>query len=91
MRPPSPVTLTTTLSRNAGCIRLEFPDLSRTIGRKIAQQKKTEMSGRGEIVKAALEEDQPLTAEQMAGRLVGLLEFCGEVFRRNSERFLRKQ
>jgi len=54
---------------NAGWIRLEFPDLCRAIGQKIAELKKTEMSGKGEILKAALEEDPPLTAEQMARRL----------------------
>ena len=32
---------------NAGCIRLEFPDLCRAIGRKIAQLKKAEMNGKG--------------------------------------------
>jgi len=65
---------------NAGCIRLEFPDLCRAIGRKIAQLKKAEMSGKGEILKAALEEDPPLTAEQMARRLgFG----CPGVLRRN--------
>jgi len=65
---------------NAGCIRLEFPDLCRAIGQKIAQRKKTEMNGKGEILKAALEEDPPLTAEQMAGRL-GFR--CPGVLRRN--------
>lgn len=54
---------------NAGCIRLEFPDLCRAIGQKIVEVKKTEMNGKGEILKAALEEDPPLTAEQMARRL----------------------
>jgi hypothetical protein len=54
---------------NAGWIRLEFPDLCRAISRKVAHLKKTEMSGKGEILKAALEEDPPLTAEQMARRL----------------------
>jgi transcriptional regulator with XRE-family HTH domain len=65
---------------NPGCIRLEFPNLSRAIGRKIAQLKKAEMSRKGEILKAALEEDPPLTAAQMAGRLgFG----CPGVLRRN--------
>ncbi|MDR3703524.1 MAG: hypothetical protein P4L56_28000, partial [Candidatus Sulfopaludibacter sp.] len=65
---------------NAGCIRLEFPDLCRAIGRKLAQRKKAEMTGKGEILKAALEEDPPLTAEQMAERLgFG----CPGVLRRN--------
>ncbi len=65
---------------NPGCIRLEFPDLCRAIGQKIAQRKKTEMNGKGEILKAALEEDPPLTAEQMAERLgFG----CPGVLRRN--------
>ena len=65
---------------NAGCIRLEFPDLCQAIGQKIAQRKKTEMNGKGEILKAALEEDPPLTAEQMARRLgFG----CPGVLRRN--------
>jgi hypothetical protein len=54
---------------NAGCIRLEFPDLCRAIGQKIAQLKKAEMNGNGEILKAALQEDPPPMAEQMAGRL----------------------
>jgi hypothetical protein len=49
---------------NAGCIRLEFPDLCRAIGRKLAQLKKAEIDGKGEILKAALEEDSPLTAEE---------------------------
>jgi hypothetical protein len=65
---------------NAGCIRLEFPDLCRAIGQKIAQRKKTEMSGKREILKAALEEDTPITAEQMARRL-GFA--CPGVLRRN--------
>ena len=69
IRTPFPVTLTTTLSASAGCMRLEFPDLRRAIDRKIAQRKKTEMNRKGEILKAALEGDPPLTAEQMAGRL----------------------
>ena len=65
---------------NPGCIRLEFPDLCRAIGQKIAQRKKTEMNGKGEILKGALEEDPPLTAEQMAERLgCG----CPGVLRRN--------
>jgi len=65
---------------NAGCIRLEFPDLCQAIGQKIAQRKKIEMNGKGEILKAALEEDPPLTAEQMAERLgFG----CPGVLRRN--------
>lgn len=65
---------------NPGCIRLEFPDLCPAIGRKLAQRKKTEMTGKGEILKAALEEDPPLTAEQMAERLgFG----CPGVLRRN--------
>jgi len=65
---------------NASCIRLEFPDLCRAIGQKIAQLRKTEMNGKGEILKAALEEDPPLTAEHMAGRLgFG----CPKVLRRN--------
>src|SRR5258708_17805167 len=54
---------------NPGCIRLEFPDLCRAIGRKLAQRRKTEMNGKGEILKAALEEGPPLTAERMAERL----------------------
>ena len=65
---------------NAGCIRLEFPDLCRAIGRKIAQLKKAEMNGHREVLKATLEEDPPLTAEQMARRLgFG----CPGVLRRN--------
>ena len=65
---------------NAGWIRLEFPDLCRAISQKIAHLKKTEMSGREETLKAALEEDPPLTAEQMARRLgFG----CPGVLRRN--------
>ena len=77
---------------NAGCTRLEFPGLCQTIGQKIAQRKKTEMNRKGEILKAALEEDPPLTAEQMARRLgLGVLEFCGETFLRNTRRFLRKE
>lgn len=54
---------------NAGWIRLEFPDLCRAIGQKIAELKKTAMSGKEEIVNAALEEDPPLTTEQMARKL----------------------
>ena len=54
---------------NAGCIRLEFPDLCRAIGRKIAQLKKVKMNANGEILKAALQEDPPPTAGQLAGRL----------------------
>jgi len=54
---------------NAGCIRLEFPDLCRSIGRKIAQLKKAEMNANGEVMKAALREDPPPTAGQLAGRL----------------------
>jgi hypothetical protein len=65
---------------NAGCIRLEFPDLCRAIGRKLAQLKKAEIDGKGEILKAALEEGSPLTAEEMAERLgFG----CPGVLRRN--------
>ena len=65
---------------NAGCIRLEFPDLCRAIGRKIAQLKRAEIDRKGEILKAALEEDSPLTAEEMAERLgFG----CPGVLRRN--------
>lgn len=68
---------------NAGWIRLEFPDLCRAIGEKIAELKKTEMNGKGEILKAVLEEDPPLTAEQMARRLgFG----CPGVLRRNFPR-----
>lgn len=68
---------------NAGWIRLEFPDLCRAIGEKIAELKKTEMNGKGEILKAVLEEDPPLTAEQMARRLgFG----CPGVLRRNFQR-----
>ncbi|MCL4487834.1 MAG: hypothetical protein M1570_06850 [Chloroflexi bacterium] len=54
---------------NAGWIRLEFSDLCRAIGQKIAELKKTEMGGKGKILKAALEKDPPLTVKQMAGRL----------------------
>jgi len=54
---------------NPGCIRLEFPDLCRAIGRKIAQLKKAEMNANGEILKAALQADPPPTAGQLAGRL----------------------
>jgi len=54
---------------NAGSIRLEFPDLCRSIGRKIAQLKKAEMNANGEVMKAALREDPPATAGQLAGRL----------------------
>ncbi len=54
---------------NAGCLRGEFPDLCRAIGQKIAQQRRTEIERRGEIMKTALEEDPPPTAEDMAGRL----------------------
>jgi hypothetical protein len=54
---------------NAGCIRLEFPDLCRAIGRKIAHLKKAEMNANGESLKAALQEDPPPTAGQLAGRL----------------------
>jgi transcriptional regulator with XRE-family HTH domain len=54
---------------NAGCIRLEFPDLCRAIGRKIAQLTKAEMNASGEIMKAALHEDPPPTASQLASRL----------------------
>jgi len=65
---------------NPGCIRLEFPDLCRAIGRKLAQRKKTEMNGKGEVLKAALEEDSPLTAKDMSERLgFG----CPGVLRRN--------
>jgi len=65
---------------NEGCIRLEFPDLCRVIGRKIAQLKKAEMDGKGEVLNAALEENPPLTVEQMAERLgFG----CPGVLRRN--------
>lgn len=65
---------------NAGCIRLEFPDPSRAIGRKIAQLKKAEMNANGEIMKAALREDPPPTAGQLASRL----GFAGqEVLARN--------
>jgi hypothetical protein len=35
----------------------------------VGVEKKTEMSGKGEVLKAALEEDPPLAAEQMARRL----------------------
>ncbi len=65
---------------NAGWIRLEFPDLCRAIGQKIAQRRKAEIDGKGEILKAALEEDPPPTAGQMAGRL-GFA--CPGVLRRN--------
>jgi hypothetical protein len=54
---------------NAGWIRLEFPDLCRAISQKIAELTKTELGRKGKILKAALEEDPPLTAEQMARRL----------------------
>jgi transposase-like protein len=54
---------------NAGSIWGEFPDLSRAIGQKIAQRRKAEIDGKGEILEAALEEDPPLTTAQMAGRL----------------------
>jgi hypothetical protein len=65
---------------NPGCIRLEFPDLCRAIGQKIAQRKKTEVNGKGEVLNAALEENPPLTVEQMAERLgFG----CPGVLRRN--------
>jgi hypothetical protein len=62
---------------------LEFPDLCRAIGEKIAELKKTEMNGKPEILKAVLEEDPPLTAEQMARRLVF---GCPGVLRRNFPR-----
>jgi transcriptional regulator with XRE-family HTH domain len=65
---------------NAGCIRLKFPDLCRSIGQKIALRKKAETDGKGEILKAALEEAPPLTTEEMAERLgFG----CPRVLRRN--------
>jgi hypothetical protein len=65
---------------NAGCIRLEFPDLCRAVGRKVAHLKRAEIDGKGEILKAALEEDLPLTVEEMAERLgFG----CPGVLRRN--------
>jgi hypothetical protein len=65
---------------NAGCIRLEFPDLCRAIGRKIAQLRKAEMAANGEMLKAALKEDPPPTAGQLAGGL----GFAGqEVLARN--------
>jgi len=32
---------------NAGCIRLEFPDLCRAIGQKIAQRGKVELASTG--------------------------------------------
>jgi len=65
---------------NAGCIRLEFPDLCRAIGQKIAQLKKAEIDEKGEILKAALEEDSPPTARRWPkGRVSGVLEFCGEL------------
>jgi hypothetical protein len=65
---------------NPGCIRLDFPDLCRAIGQKIAQRGKVELDGKGEILKAALEEVPPLTAESMAKRLgCG----CPGVLRRN--------
>ena len=54
---------------NAGCIRRGFRDVCRAIGQKIAQRRKAEMDGKGEILRAALEEDPPLTAAQMAGKL----------------------
>jgi AraC-like DNA-binding protein len=54
---------------NPGCIRLEFPNLCRAIGKKIAQRRNAEMVGKGEILKAALSENPPPTAEQMAKRL----------------------
>jgi hypothetical protein len=47
---------------------------------KIVQRKKAETDGKGEILKAALEEAPPLTAEEMAERLgFG----CPRVLRRN--------
>jgi len=54
---------------NAGCIRLEFSDLCGAIGRKLAQLKKAEMNANGEVLKAALREDPPPTAGQLAGKL----------------------
>jgi hypothetical protein len=65
---------------NAGYIRRGFADVCRAIGRKIAQLKKAEMDGKGEILRAALEEVPPLTTAQMAGKLgFG----CRGVLRRN--------
>ncbi|MCC6393184.1 MAG: hypothetical protein IT167_21465 [Bryobacterales bacterium] len=49
-----------------------IPRMVLTIGRsarRLLRLKETEMSRKGEILKAALEEDPPLTAEQMARRL----------------------
>ncbi len=54
---------------NAGCIRLEFPDLCRAIGRKIAQLKEAEMNANGEMLKSAIQEAPPPTAGQLASRL----------------------
>lgn len=65
---------------NPGCLRLDFPDLCRAIGQKIAQRGKVELDGKGEILRAAMEEVPPLTAESMARRLgCG----CPGVLRRN--------
>jgi hypothetical protein len=54
---------------NAGCIMLEFPRPLPGHRPETAQLKKAEIDGKGEILKAALEEDSPLTAEEMAERL----------------------
>ena len=77
---------------NAGCIRLEFPDLCRSIGRKIAQLKKAEMNANGEVMKAALREGPPPTAGQLAGRLVSRVRvFWRGIFLVYTRRFLPEE
>ena len=57
-----------------------FAPPSQAIGQKIAQRGKVKLDGKGEILKAAMEEVPPLTAESMARRLgCG----CPGVLRRN--------
>jgi hypothetical protein len=54
---------------NAGCVRLEFPELCRAIGQKIERQRAAETQRRRDILKAALEEGPPPNAEEMARRV----------------------
>ncbi len=54
---------------NASCIRLEFHDFCRGIGRKTAPRKKAAKNVNGEVMDAILREHPPPAAGLLAGRL----------------------
>jgi len=71
---------------NAGCIRLEFPELCRSIGRKIAQLKKAEMNANGEVMRARLRQ-----VKWPAGWVSRVRVFWRGIFLVYTRRFLREE